>query len=279
MSLRAKRYCGVCLKYAVLLIISAILILPFLWMVSTSLKHYTQVFVFPPKLIPEKIVFTNYVDLFKAMPFWRYMGNSVIIGVLTTAGTTLIGSITAYAFAKIRFPGRDLWFLLFLAGLMIPVEVISVPLYLGLGKLGWVDSMLPLIVPQIFGPAGVFGLFILRQFFITVPDELVEAAKIDGCNHLSILFRIMMPMAMSAVATLVIFTFANSWNDFFQPLIFLNTQDNYTVPLGLAMFTDESGTKWHLIMAASSLATAPLLLVFFLCQRKFIESMAMSGIK
>lgn len=279
MSYKSKHILKKVIQYSVLIIISVILLLPFIWMVSTSFKHYTQVFVFPPSLIPQPAVLDNYVDLFKAMPFVKYMFNSIVIAVLTTLGAAVLGSITAYCFAKIRFPGRDLWFLFFLAALMIPVEVITVPLYLGLSRIGWTDSNLPLIIPQIFGPAGVFGIFVLRQFFITIPDEIIEAAKIDGCGHLRTLFHIVAPMATSAIATLVIFTFANSWNDFFQPLIFLNTQDHYTVPLGLAMFTDESGTKWHLIMAASSLATAPLLLVFFLCQRKFIDSIAMSGIK
>ena len=266
-------------KYASLILISLILVFPFYWMIITSLKHYTQIFVFPPQLFPQTLVLDNYTELFETMPFFRYMGNSILVSCVNCVGITVVTSLAAYAFAKIRFPGSDVLFLLFLAGMMVPVEVITVPLYFMLGKLGWVDKLISLMVPSIFGSAGVFGLFILRQFFITVPTELVEASKIDGCSHLQTLMIIVMPMAKSAIATLVIFTFANCWNDFFQPLIFLNTQANYTVPLGLAMFTDESGTKWHLIMAASSLATIPLLVMFFCCQRKFIESMAMSGIK
>lgn len=266
-------------RYFLLIVISLMTLFPFYWMVITSLKHYTQIFVFPPELFPRKLTFENYTLLGKAMPFWRYMGNSLIVSLTNSVGIIFVACVAAYAFAKIRFRGSGLLFMIFLAGLMIPVEVITVPLYFILGKLGWVDSLISLIVPSIFGSAGVFGLFILRQFFITIPDELVDAAKIDGCSHLRTLFSVVMPMSKSAIATLVIFTFANCWNDFFQPLIFLNSQRNYTLPLGLAMFTDESGTKWHLIMAASSLATIPMLLMFFFSQRKFIESMATSGIK
>lgn len=279
MKRKPGRIAAVAGKYLALILISLLLIFPFYWMIITSLKHYTQIFVFPPELFPASLTLENYAELFNAMPFWRYMKNSLLVSCVNCVGILGVTCMAAYAFAKIRFKGSSALFLLFLAGLMIPVEVITVPLYFLLGKVGWVDRLISLTVPSIFGSAGVFGLFILRQFFITVPDELIEAGKIDGCSHLRTLFTIVMPMAKSAVATLVIFTFANCWNDFFQPLIFLNTQANYTLPLGLAMFTDESGTKWHLIMAASSLATLPLLVVFFCSQRKFIESMAMSGLK
>lgn len=267
------------LKYVVLIIISLLLVFPFYWMLITSLKDSTQIFVFPPELFPKKITFENFVELSKHMKFFRYMLNSILVSGINSVGIVFLSGITAYAFSKIHFAGRDILFLFFLAGLMVPVEVITVPLYFLLGKIGWVDKLVSLIVPSIFGSAGVFGLFILRQFFITVPDDLVEAARIDGCSHLKIVFKIIMPMAKSAIATVVIFTFANCWNEFFQPLIFLSSQNNYTLPLGLAMFSDEGGTKWHLVMAASTLATIPLLTVFYFCQDKFIDSMAMSGIK
>ncbi|MDY4581565.1 MAG: carbohydrate ABC transporter permease [Candidatus Faecousia sp.] len=267
------------LKYTILIIISLLLLFPFYWMVITSLKDSTQIFVFPPELFPKKITFENFRELFSHMKFFRYMWNSLLVSGVNSLCIVVIAGITAYAFAKMKFAGRDVIFLFFLAGLMIPVEVITVPLYFLLGKIGWVDKLISLMVPSIFGSAGVFGLFILRQFFITVPDELIEAARIDGCSHLGIVFRIVMPMAKSAIATVVIFTFANCWNEFFQPLIFLSSQENFTLPLGLAMFSDEGGTKWHLVMAASTLATIPLLSVFYMCQNKFIDSMAMSGIK
>ncbi len=267
------------MKYMVLIIVSLLLIFPFYWMVITSLKDATQIFVFPPQLFPRKITFENFAELFNHMKFFRYMWNSVLVAGVNSLCIVSIAGITAYAFAKIRFAGRDIIFLFFLAGLMVPVEVITVPLYFLLGKIGWVDKLVSLMIPSIFGSAGVFGLFILRQFFITVPDELMEAARIDGCSHLGIVFRIVMPMARSAIATVVIFTFANCWNEFFQPLIFLSSQNNFTLPLGLAMFSDEGGTKWHLVMAASTLSTIPLLTVFYMCQSKFIDSMAMSGIK
>lgn len=276
---RRRRRIISALKYTVLILVSLLLLFPFYWMVITSLKDSTQIFVFPPELFPKKITFENFKELFNHMKFFRYMWNSLLVSGVNSLCIVLISGITAYAFAKLKFAGRDVIFLFFLAGLMIPVEVITVPLYFMLGKIGWVDKLVSLMVPSIFGSAGVFGLFILRQFFITVPDELVEAARIDGCSQLGIVFRIVMPMAKSAIATVVIFTFANCWNEFFQPLIFLSSQENYTLPLALAMFSDEGGTKWHLVMAASTLATIPLLSVFYMCQNKFIESMAMSGIK
>lgn len=276
---RRRRRIVSALKYTVLILVSLLLLFPFYWMVITSLKDSTQIFVFPPELFPKKITFENFKELFNHMKFFRYMWNSLLVSGVNSLCIVLISGITAYAFAKLKFAGRDVIFLFFLAGLMIPVEVITVPLYFMLGKIGWVDKLISLMVPSIFGSAGVFGLFILRQFFITVPDELVEAARIDGCSQLGIVFRIVMPMAKSAIATVVIFTFANCWNEFFQPLIFLSSQENYTLPLALAMFSDEGGTKWHLVMAASTLATIPLLSVFYMCQNKFIESMAMSGIK
>lgn len=276
---KRKRTTIIVVKYAVLILISILLLFPFYWMVITSLKPSTQIFVFPPELFPKQITFENFKELFNHMRFFRYLWNSFLVSGVNSICIVVISGITAYAFAKIRFAGRDILFLFFLAGLMVPVEVITVPLYFMLGKIHWVDKLISLMVPTIFGSGGVFGLFILRQFFITVPDDLCEAARIDGCSHLGIVFRIIMPMARSAIATVVIFTFANCWNEFFQPLIFLSSQSNYTLPLGLAMFSDEGGTKWHLVMAASTLATIPLLTVFYLCQDKFIDSMAMSGIK
>ncbi|MCR5166651.1 MAG: carbohydrate ABC transporter permease [Oscillospiraceae bacterium] len=278
-SIRRKRLYITILKYCVLILISLLLLFPFYWMVITSLKSSTQIFVFPPELFPRHITFENFTELFNHMKFFRYLWNSLLVSCVNSFFIVLISGITAYAFAKIRFAGRNIIFIFFLAGLMVPVEVITVPLYFMLGKIGWVDKLRSLMVPTIFGSGGVFGLFILRQFFITIPDDLCEAARIDGCSHLGIVFRIVMPMAKSAIATVVIFTFANCWNEFFQPLIFLSSQSNYTLPLGLAMFSDEGGTKWHLVMAASTLATIPLLTVFYMCQDKFIDSMAMSGIK
>ncbi len=274
-----KRVATSILKYTVLIIVSILLLFPFYWMVITSLKSSAQIFVFPPELFPKHITFENFKELFHHMKFFRYLWNSMLVSGINSLFIVIISGITAYAFAKIRFFGRDILFIVFLAGLMVPVEVITVPLYFLLGKIKWVDKLISLMIPTIFGSGGVFGLFILRQFFITVPDDLCEAARIDGCSHLGIVFRIIMPMAKSAIATVVIFTFANCWNEFFQPLIFLSSQSNYTLPLGLAMFSDEGGTKWHLVMAASTLATIPLLTVFYLCQDKFIDSMAMSGIK
>ena len=194
-------------------------------------------------------------------------------------GTVAVAALAAYGLAKIRFPGRNFFFLLFLSAMMLPVEVLTVPTFLGLARFHLTDSHFALIVPQIFGMGGAFGIFMMRQYFITVPDELIEAAKIDGCAQPRIFGRIVLPMASSTIASLVIYTFFNAWNDYFLPLIYLNSSEKYTSTLALSLFSNEVGTTWNYVMAASVISTLPLLIVFFCAQKKFIESLAMSGIK
>lgn len=267
------------LKYLIIAIISILLVLPYLWMITTSLKQESKIFLFPPQWFPNPIRWLNYLELFTKYRYGLYLWNSFKVSALTTAGTVLVATLAAYAFAKIKFPGRDFFFLLILSAMMLPVEVITIPLFLGLSKLHLTDTHFSLIVPAIFGAGGAFGLFLIRQFFLSIPDELIEAAKIDGCSHFRIFLKIMIPLAASPIATMVIYTFLNTWNDYFVPLIFLNTSDLYTSTLALALFTNEVGTTWNLVMAAAVLSTLPLLIVFFLMQRKFIESFTLSGIK
>ena len=187
-------------KYAVLILVSLVMLFPFYWMVITSLKESTQIFVFPPELFPRKITFGNYVEMFDNMKFFRYMWNSILVSGSNCIGIVVFSGLAAYAFAKVRFPGRDIIFLVFLAGMMVPLEVITVPLYFMLGKFKWVNNLISLIVPAVFGTAGVFGLFILRQFFITVPNELVEAAKVDGANARSTLWYVTIPNLKTSLA-------------------------------------------------------------------------------
>jgi len=274
-----RKYVSLILKYIVIIALSAVIVLPFLWMVTTSLKPYSKIFVFPPQWIPIPPQWSNYTEMIAHSHIFLYMFNSLKVAVLRTGGVVFLACMSAYAFAKIRFPGRDIIFIIFLGALMIPIEVITVPLYLGFAKISMVDSHLAVIVPQMFGLAGVFGIFLMRQTFITVPNELMEAAKIDGCNHLRILWQIMVPIASSTIFALIIYTFFQAWNDYFTPFVFLSSTEKYTIPVALTLFTNEVGTDWHLVMAAATLVTFPLLVIFFIFQKKIIASLAMSGIK
>ncbi|NQX48859.1 carbohydrate ABC transporter permease [Paenibacillus tritici] len=265
--------------YAALTVVSLIMLVPFLWMLSTSFKQPQDIFTYPPQLIPPVFRFQNYVDVFTLIPFHRFYFNSVYISFVVVAGTVFFASLAGYAFAKIPFTGRNAVFLVLLSAMMIPHEVTAIPMFLSMRDLGWIDTHLPLILLPIFGAGGVFGIFVMRQFFITIPTELEEAAMIDGCNRFRIYWKIMLPIARPGMATLTIFTFVTIWNEFFDPLIFINTRELMTLPLGLSLFTDEVGTSWHYLMSATVMATVPLLIVFFLAQKRFIEGVAMTGLK
>lgn len=267
------------IKYIIMIIVSVIVILPYLWMVSTALKTPSKIFVSPPQWIPDPIRWENFTELFERNNYALYLWNSFKVASLTTLGTVVVASMAGYALAKIRFPGSNFFFLLFLSAMMLPVEVITIPTFLGLAQFNLTNSHFALIVPQIFGMGGAFGIFMMRQYFITVPNELVEAAKIDGCSNTRTFLKIVLPMASSTMASLVIYTFFNSWNDYFLPLIYLSDSKLYTSTLALSLFANEVGVSWNLVMAASLVSTLPLLIVFFCAQKKFIESLAMSGIK
>lgn len=266
-------------KYIALSIITFIVLLPFYWMFSTSFKDFQQALTFPPQWIPNPLRWENYIDLFVKQPFHLYLFNSVYIAVLVTIGTCIFASMAGYAFAKLNFPLKNFFFLLLLSSLMIPTEITTIPLFMWMSNLGLVDSHFPLIVPTILGGGGVFGVFLLRQFYITIPNDLDEAAKIDGCSPWKIYWSIMLKLATPAIATLSILAFLGSWNEFFEPLVYLNSSQLFTIPLALSFFASESGTEWNLVMAAAVVATLPLLIVFFAAQKQFIEGIAMSGIK
>ncbi|WP_240762822.1 carbohydrate ABC transporter permease [Paenibacillus thalictri] len=276
--MNSKTWSGT-LTYLLLAVTSAIVFLPFYWMLTNSLKDRSQIFMFPPQWYPHPLVWSNFADLFKRIPFHQYYFNSIYIAVIVTIGTCFFASISGYAFAKLHFRFKDLIFLMLLSSMMIPTEATVIPLFIWLSKLGMVNTHFPLIVPQIFGSGGIFGIFLFRQFYITLPDELMEAAKMDGCNPWQTFVKVMMPLGGPMFATLSIYSFLNSWNDFFEPLIFINSDHLYTIPLAMSMFTDQSGTEWHLLMAAAVLAALPLLLVFVAAQKRFIEGIAMTGMK
>ncbi|GIO99417.1 sn-glycerol-3-phosphate transport system permease protein UgpE [Paenibacillus lautus] len=266
-------------SYLVLTIVSLIVLFPFFWMVSTSLKTESEVFLFPPQWIPAAWEWINYIRVFTEMPFHLYFFNSMYIAVLVTAGTCFLSALAGYAFARLHFPFKNAIFLFLLSGMMIPTEVTAIPLFSWMSNLGFIDTHIPLILPPMLGSGGMFGVFLIRQFLITVPIELDEAAKMDGCSPWRTFRSIMLPIATPALATVSIFTFMNSWNEFFEPLIYLNTKELFTLPIGLSMLTTDAGVDWPLLLAASTIATVPILVVFFLAQNKFIEGIANTGLK
>lgn len=263
--------------YATLTIVGMLFILPFVWMVSTSVKPNNQIFVYPPKWIPDTILWSNYSKAMTSVPFFLYFRNTVFISGMTILGTLVSCSLVAYGFSRVRWIGRDKVFLVVLATMMLPSATTLVPLYIIFRKLGWMGTFNPLIVPPFFGTA--FFIFLLRQFFMSIPMELSDAARIDGATELGILWRIILPLSKPALASVALFSFLWSWSDFFGPLIFLTDERLYTISLGLMQFQSRYDTAWGQVMAASTVFTLPVLLLFFLAQRQFIEGVTLTGIK
>jgi multiple sugar transport system permease protein len=264
--------------YGVLFIGAIIMIAPFAFLISSSLKLETQVFEFPIRWIPDPVRWMNYVDAMTLKPFGVFLKNTMIIALLNQVAILLTASLCGYGFARIEFPGRDFWFGIALATLMIPYFVIMVPQFVMFARMGWMDSFLPLVVPPFFG-GGAFNIFLFRQFFRTFPEELADAARIDGCSEFGIYWRIFVPLAVPAFITVAIFTFMGSWNDFIGPLLYINSPDKFTVAIGLATFRSTLSTRWDLLMAASVAMTAPIVVLFFILQRYFIKGVVMTGIK
>ena len=264
------------LKHIIIYILAFVTLAPFIWMVLTSLKDMGEIFVYPPQWLPSEFHFDNYVKAFDAAPFGRYYLNSIFVAVAVTLGQLITCSMAAFAFARLNFKGRNTLFYLFLGTMMIPYNVTMIPSFLVLYWLGWIDTYYALIVP---GLASAFGTFLLRQFFITIPKELEEAAYIDGATKLQVLRKIIVPLAKPALATLAVFTFMGVFNDFIWALIVINSQDMQTVQLGLAIFRDRYLTQWDLLMAGSVTAVLPILIVFFFAQKYFIQGITLSGLK
>ena len=260
------------------LILGAILFFfPFAWLVSTSFKPDSQIFLFPPTLFPNPVMWENYTRVFQFVPFFRLAGNTIFITGLNILGTLTSCSLVAYAFSRLRWPGRDLLFVVMLSTMMLPAQVTMIPVYLLFAKLGWIDTFYPLWVPSWFGSA--FSIFLLRQFFLTIPRELEEAALVDGAGYFRIYRTIMLPLVKPALATVAIFTFMAQWNDFLHPLIYLNSLDHMTLAIGLRLLQTTHGSEWGLLMAASTMMTIPVMLVFFFTQRYFIQGITLTGLK
>lgn len=261
-----------------LLIAGALLmIVPFFWMLSTSLKAPGKTFVYPPQWIPNPVVFGNYAEMWTALPFGSFFLNSVKIAVLSTIGQLIACSLSAFAFGVIVFRGRDLLFLILVATLMIPYQVTLIPTFILYSKIGWVGTHYPLWVPAFWG--GAFGTFLIRQYYLTIPLELAESARIDGANIYQIFRYIYVPLSKVALATLAIFTFMWSWNDLLNPLIYLRELEQLTLTAGLSFFQNQYGGKWSLMMAGAMVSILPILIIFFTAQKYFIQGIAMTGLK
>lgn len=262
--------------HLLLMPIAAVMLVPLLWMVIVSLETRPQAQRYPPLLLPHSLHVQSYVDAWNAAPFAHFFLNSAIYSLATVAGQLLFCSLAAYAFARIRFFGREVLFVVFLATLMVPFQVLLIPTFLIVKKLGMIDSVGGLIVPNL---CSAFGIFLLRQFFRTLPIELEEAARIDGASRLGILFKIVLPLSLPALATLGIIQFLWSWNDFLWPLIIINTESHAPIQLGLSTLQGSHGTAWNVVMAGTVMSQIPLLLAFLFAQRWFIQSLAYTGIK
>lgn len=274
---RARRTLSAVAVHAVLLLGAGILMVPLAWMFSTSLKSLGVVFSIPPQWIPNPPHWENYIEVFRVVPFGRYVYNTAFITTMDVVGKVLSCSLVAFSFARLRWRGRDAMFLLMLATMMLPPQVTLIPQFALYRKLGWIDTYLPLVLPNWFG--GPFLTFLLRQFFMTIPLELDDAARMDGASFFDIYSRVILPLSTPALAAVAIFMFNASWNDFLGPLIYLHSQSNYTLALGLRSFQNQDYTAWHLLMAASLVSMVPVLTVFFFAQKYFIQGIVFTGVK
>jgi multiple sugar transport system permease protein len=265
--------------FTALLASAAAFLAPMLWMLSTSLKPLNETMTLPPVWIPSEIQWRNYPDAIAAMGhFWRYAGNSLFLAIVTMIGTVTSSALAAYGFSRVEWKGRDKVFVILLATMMIPFPVVMVPLYGLFKSLGWIGTFKPLWVPAFL--AGAFSVFLLRQFFLTLPKDMAEAARIDGCNEFQIFWHIILPLSKPALLVVAIFQFMATWNDFLGPLIYLTEQKDFTLALGLQSFqSQQGGTAWHQLMAASTLVVLPVIVLFFFTQRTFIEGIAATGSK
>ena len=273
------------LVYILLLAVGFMLAIPFIWLISSSLKTETDAFAIPPSFIPNPVQWSNYVVGLTEFPFVRSTMNTMILVVWVMLGTVLSGSLVAYGFARVRFPGRTALFILVLSTMMIPSHVTLIPQYLLFRHLEWLDSFKPLVVPSFFG-GGAFYIFLLRQFFLTIPLDYDDAARIDGCGTFSVFWRIILPLSKPALGTMAIFTFMSQWNAFFEPLIYLNRFEAQPLAVALTTWvqtahgsTSMHYVPWVAIMAVSTLISLPPVMVFFFAQRHFIQGVVVSGMK
>jgi len=266
------------LIYFILISGSIVMLFPFLWLVRSSVMSTAQIFTFPPEWIPRPFEWSNYKDALTVVPFFKYFLNTMLIELFVITGIVITSSLAGYSFARLKWPFRNIMFGLVLSTLMMPYAVTLIPTFMLWKSLGAINTYLPLIVPAWFG-GGAFNIFLLRQFFNTIPRDLDEAAYMDGANPLIVLWRIMLPLSKPALIVVTIFAFIGTWNDFLGPLIYLSSDEKFTLALGLASFRGLYNAQWGYLMAASSAVVAPIIVLFFFGQRYFIEGITLTGIK
>jgi multiple sugar transport system permease protein len=276
-SKRARKRAFAIFWYAILGVTALAVMLPYIWMVSTSLKGSKEVFAYPPNWIPKAWRFQNYVDAWNAAPFGRYFFNSVLVALIVTIGQLITCSLAAFAFARMEFKGKNLMFALFLSTTMISTQVTLVPSYLVLEHLGWLNTYRALSVPFL---ANAFGVFMMRQYFMTLPQELEDAAKLDGCGRLRFLWQVLLPLSKPIVASQALFAFMGNWNSYLWPLVVTTSQDMRTLQIGLRYFVgQEGGTQWGVFMAATVFVSVPIVILYLIIQKSFVEGIATTGIK
>jgi multiple sugar transport system permease protein len=274
-----KNSIRIVLTIFLLLIGGIIFLFPFYWLIITSVKPDDQIFVLPLVFWPREFIWRNFYDVWLAAPFARYLYNTTTITIFNILANTFIASLVGYGFAVAKFRGRDFLFIVLLATMMIPPQITIIPLFVMYSYIGWIDTLLPLIVPPFFGVGGAFYVFLMRQFFLTIPPELEEAARMDGASTIRILWSIYLPLSKSALIAISLFSFVYSWNDFFSPLVFLISRNNWTITLGLAALANPMYIDYKEVMAAALLVSLPLVVVFFLAQRFFTKGITMTGLK
>ena len=263
--------------HVILITIGLVFLFPFYWLVSTALKPDEQIFQMPPAWVPHPLMWENFPKALTEIPFFQYTFNTLKICACNVCGTVLACSLVAYSLAKIKWIGRDWVFYSLIATMILPGQVTMIPTFMIFKWLGWIGTVLPLTVPPFLG--GAFSIFLLRQFFMTIPNELSDAARIDGCNEFGIYWRIIMPLAKTGLVTVVLFAFIGSWNDFMGPLLYLNDERSYTLSIGLQKFVSQHGAEWGKLMAASTLMALPIVIIFFFAQRVFVKGVILTGSK
>jgi multiple sugar transport system permease protein len=274
---RAKLRWSHVATYVALVGLAATFLAPLIWMISTSLKTGPQAIATPPVWLPQPTVWGNYPEALSRIDFPIALRNSLIYAIPSVIGTVLSCSLVAYGFARIRWPGRDIVFLILLATMMLPTQVTFIPLYVTFSRLGWIGTYLPLLIPTFLG--NPFFIFLLRQFFRSIPEELSDAARIDGASELRILWQVIIPLSWPALITVALFTFIEKWGDFFGPLIYLRNPELYPLSIALQSFQSSHKTEWPLVMAAAAVIALPLVVIYFLAQKKFVEGITFSGLK
>jgi multiple sugar transport system permease protein len=274
---RTRFLAGRALLYALLIAGGAFMLMPFVWMLSSSLKDQGAIFAYPPALVPEAPRWGNFRDILEVVPFGRYFGNSTLIAVLSVVGQLVSCSMAAFAWARIPFAGSTVLFMTLMAALIIPPQVTLVPLFIMMNRVGWIDTYYPLILP--FWLGGAFGTFLLRQFFLAIPRDLEDAAKIDGAGPWRIYWSIYLPLCKPALATVAIFTVLLQWNELLRPLIFLSSPEKLPLTVGLAALRSQYSTSWNLLMAGALISVVPVLILFVFAQRYFVRGVTSSGLK